>query len=256
MTASYPICVCTVECADPPSAGLLTATATPAAAPTTAAAPTFGKGGSGGHDNAPNYPQAMRGASTVPLSAVKLTEFLTNRISTHVRAYGPARRLSETQALEPYRWAARHLLGIAGIAPQISCPGGLDAVATEVACLMPSETLPQGFLSKTSPSQKLANKMSVYPRGGRQGKQVLHSPWPGEEQLPTPTQALVDVGKVAIVAQGAANPRGRTGSRVTAMAAEGEIVRPPPNLADGEVAPDVIPSLPTTSKPHRSSSII
>ena len=182
----------------------------------------------------------MRPANSVHLARFKLTEYLTDRIRNHVRAYGPARRLTETQALEPYRWAARHLLGIAGIAPQISCPGGLHAVAGEVAGLMPSETLPHGFLSKTSPSQKLANKLSVYPRGGMQGKQVLHSPWPGEEmQVPTPVAALVGLGKVA---EGVAIRRGRTGSRVTAMAAEGEQVRPPPNLADGEVAPDVIPA--------------
>jgi hypothetical protein len=140
----------------------------------------------------------MRPANSVPLATVKLTEYLTDRIRNHVRAYGPARRLTETQALEPYRWAARHLLGIAGIAPQISCPGGLHAVAGEVAWLMPSETLPHGFLSKTSPSQKLANKLSVYPRGGMQGKQVLHSPWPGEEVQVPRRQHLTSRGEGAV----------------------------------------------------------
>jgi hypothetical protein len=173
----------------------------------------------------------MRAPNSVPKEALKLTDALKTRLKAHLSAYGPRQRMSETQALEPYRWASRFVVGVAGVSPQISCPGGLIQVANELAALMQqhgAEILPVGFILKTTPFQKLENKLSKFSRGGGQGKLVNISPWEGK--LPTPLLVLQAAGKVRVVD----NPHGRhkTMPRMPALAEQGDEPPPPPRAID------------------------
>ena len=132
------------------------------------------------------------------LEDVNLPEYLKRRVHSHVRGVGSQGRLTGTQALEVYRWAARWTVSNLGTNPKVSVKNSVPRISTQVSNLLPLESLPRGFNQKTTPVQKLENQISKYARGGVQGRPVFCSPLPEGEVDGTPFKELIKGGKVRL----------------------------------------------------------
>ena len=122
------------------------------------------------------------------LEDVNLPEYLKRRVHSHVRGVGSQGRLTGTQALEVYRWAARWTVSNLGTNPKVSVKNSVPRISTQVSNLLPLESLPRGFNQKTTPVQKL-EKRRQQSTGAPRASQPARSARIARKQLACPQRA-------------------------------------------------------------------